>query len=136
MFNFFQKKNKNRSDQSRTSKEESKKISSVFPLSSKDKKEDAVETKKSANAPQNMALHVSEKSSGLSAKSSYVFKIEKNLNKPIVKKSVEKHYGVKVESVHILNTGEKKRVRGNTIGYKPGYKKAIVKLKEGHVINF
>ena len=135
MFNFFQKKKKdNRPDSSRGSKV---KVSDIKPdTSSISKKEEDTETKKSANTPQNMIMHISEKSSDLGAKNSYVFKIEKNLNKPIVKKSVEKHYGVKVESVHILNTGEKKRIRGNTIGYKPGYKKAIVKLKEGHAINF
>ena len=134
MFNFFQKKKKNRPNGHRDSKEESKKISSVFPLNSKDKKEDITETKKTINAPQNMIPHVSEKSSNLLALNSYVFKIGKNINKIITKNMIEKHYNVKVESVRILNTNRKKRIRGNIVGYKPGYKKAIIQLKEGHKI--
>jgi ribosomal protein L23 len=38
--------------------------------------------------------------------------------------------------VRVLNTKYKKRVRGNIVGKKPGYKKAIVQLKEGYKIEF
>ena len=81
-----------------------------------------------------MIPHVSEKASYLIGKNYYVFKIEKNLNKISAKKGIESHYGVKVASVRILNAKSKKRTRGNIVGKKSGYKKAIVQLKEGHKI--
>jgi large subunit ribosomal protein L23 len=47
---------------------------------------------------------------------------------------VEGIYGVKVTDVKIINVPRKKRrVRGQ-IGWKKGYKKAIVQVKEGQKI--
>lgn len=137
-FNFFQKKN--RSDSGRTPKEGVKKItpSSDFGKEKKIlKKEEIQDTSKKTNSvPEGMIPHVSEKSSDLQGINSYVFKIQKNLNKIMLKKEVEKHYGVKVDFVRIVNTKPKKRIRGNIIGKKAGYKKAVVRLKEGHKIEF
>lgn len=134
MFNFFQKKSKgNRPDSSdRTHKAKSQ---TVKPESfSVQKKEIINDEKKTTNSPANMIPHVSEKASDLIGKNSYVFKVDKNFNKMIVKRGVESHYGVKVASVHVLNTKPKKRVRGNIMGHKAGYKKAIVQLKDGFKI--
>ncbi|MEK7560233.1 MAG: 50S ribosomal protein L23 [Patescibacteria group bacterium] len=141
MFNFFQKKNKdNRPDGYRDSKEKIPEKSSAFSGSKKSeiseskKTGDLAVSKKTANSPQKMIFHISEKSSNLTSQNSHVFKVEKNLNKMIVKKIIESHYGVKVASVKILNLKPKKRMRGNIAGKKPGYKKAIVQLKEGSKI--
>lgn len=132
-FNFFQRKS-NRPDSNRNSKV---KISDTKSDSvSIQKKGDALSPKKTSNAPQGTMVHISEKASNLLSQNSYVFKVEKSFNKVIVKKTLEDHYGVKVALVRILNTKPKKRVRGNIIGKKSGYKKAIAQLKEGHKIEF
>lgn len=134
-FNFFQKKKDSRPDVHRGSKVKISDTKSDISLISK--KEDlGTSSKKTAETPKNMTPHISEKSSNLIAENSYVFKIKKNLNKVIVKKAIENHYGIKVASVRILNTKPKKRMRGNIVGKKPGYKKAIAQLKEGYKIEF
>lgn len=133
-FNFFQKKKDNYPNGHRGSKV---KISDIKSGSlSVQKKEGAVSPKKTSSAPQGTMVHISEKASNLLSQNSYVFKIEKSFNKVIVKKTLEDHYGVKVALVRILNTKPKKRVRGNIVGKKSGYKKAIVQLKEGYKIEF
>ncbi len=80
--------------------------------------------------------HISEKSTDLSAKGFYVFKVEKDSNKCAVKKDVENKYKVNVLSVNIVNIPSKKRRTGRIEGTKRGYKKAIVKIKEGETIDF
>jgi len=80
------------------------------------------------------APHVTEKAADLVGKNQYVFKIFPDSNKNDVKKSVESIYNVEVLSVRVINIPSKKRRMGRTIGRKPGYKKAIVKLKEGQKI--
>jgi large subunit ribosomal protein L23 len=66
----------------------------------------------------------------------YVFKVNPRATKKEVKQSVESVYGVTVLSVNTVTIHRKKRVRGRTIGWKAGYKKAIVTLKEGDNIEF
>ena len=78
--------------------------------------------------------HISEKSTNLQGRFVYVFKAEKSANKISIKKAVQDKYKVVVESVRILNTKPKARRRGNTIGEKAGFKKAIVALKKGSEI--
>lgn len=78
--------------------------------------------------------HISEKATNLQGMFSYVFKVEKNANKIIVKKAVQDKYKVQVLSVRILNTKPKARRRGNIVGQKQGFKKAIVTLKKGNEI--
>ena len=78
---------------------------------------------------------VTEKAVGLSKENKYVFRVWSGANKVEVKKSVEKLYGVKVKEVRVLNAVGKKRQIGRFQGWKPGFKKAIVSLKEGHKID-
>lgn len=136
MFNFFQKKNKNRSDSDRTSKvvKSDKKSAVLGSKKSELLEKDINEGAKKTSFPANMILHVSEKASNMVSQNSYVFKVDKSFNKMSAKKAVESHYGVKVASVHMLNAKSKKRIRGNIVGYKSGYKKAIMNLKEGFKI--
>ena len=77
---------------------------------------------------------ISEKETFLEEKGKYVFKVLKRANKTEIKKAVEDLYKVKVEKVNIINTKRKKRRLGRVEGFKPGYKKAIVSLKEGDKI--
>ncbi len=66
----------------------------------------------------------------------YVFKVAKEASKKNIKKAVEAIYKVTVLSVNTVNIHRKKRIRGKYMGWKPGYKKALVTLKEGDSIEF
>jgi large subunit ribosomal protein L23 len=66
----------------------------------------------------------------------YVFKVSPRANKQEIKKSIEEVYGVTVEKVNTINVPRKLRVQGRTKGWKSGFKKAIVSLKEGDKIDF
>jgi large subunit ribosomal protein L23 len=78
--------------------------------------------------------YITEKSTGLVEKNQYVFKIYPRANKVEVKRAIEDLYGVKVEKVRIVKIPSKKRRLGRIEGKKKGFKKAIVKLKEGQTI--
>ena len=78
--------------------------------------------------------HVSEKASYLTEAHKYTFKIYDNSNKSEIKKSIEGIYGVNVLSVNIIKIPAKKRRIGRTEGFKKGYNKAIVTIKEGQKI--
>ncbi len=78
--------------------------------------------------------HISEKATYLSEKDQYVFEVSPRHNKNEVKKAVEGIYGVNVLSVNVIKIPAKKRRLGKTQGFRRGYKKAIVKIKEGQKI--
>ncbi len=83
---------------------------------------------------------VTEKVSSLNEKGKYGFIVDREANKVEIKNAVEKMYGVNVERVNTLSVMGKKKVRftkaGTLAGRKPNYKKAIVTLAEGEVIDF
>ena len=66
--------------------------------------------------------------------------MEKEANKVDIKKAGEKMYGVTVESVNTMNYQGKRKSRytksGVISGRAPSYKKAIVSVAEGEVIDF
>jgi large subunit ribosomal protein L23 len=77
---------------------------------------------------------VTEKATDLTKKNQYVFKIWPEANKVEVKKAIENLYGVDVLAVKIINVPAKRRRLGRIRGWRKGYKKAIVKIKEGQKI--
>lgn len=80
---------------------------------------------------------VTEKGTALSSENKYLFCVALKANKNQVKKAVEEIYKVRVSKVHIINQhGKKRRLRYKEAGYKPGFKKVIVTLKEGDKIAF
>ncbi|MCZ8355008.1 MAG: 50S ribosomal protein L23 [Cyclobacteriaceae bacterium] len=83
---------------------------------------------------------VTEKVSAMNEKGRYGFIVDMNANKVEIKKAVEKQYGVTVESVNTIRVMGKFKVRftksGVLAGRKPNYKKAIVTLAAGEVIDF
>ncbi|NJN42174.1 MAG: 50S ribosomal protein L23 [Flammeovirgaceae bacterium] len=83
---------------------------------------------------------ITEKVSSLNEKGKYGFIVYNKANKVEIKAAVEKLYGVNVESVNTINVMGKSKVRftkaGVVAGRKPNYKKAIVTLAEGEVIDF
>ena len=66
--------------------------------------------------------------------------VDTNANKVEIKKAVEKQYGVNVQSVNTMKVMGKFKTRytkaGVLAGRKPNYKKAIVTLAAGEVIDF
>ena len=70
----------------------------------------------------------------------YGFIVADGANKVEIKKAVEKEYGVTVTSVRTLRVDGKRRQRytktGIIKGRTVGYKKAIVSLAEGEMIDF
>ena len=78
--------------------------------------------------------HISEKATMLSGGNRYVFKVYPNTNKIEIKKAVEGVYGVDVLSVSVVKIPKKKRRLGKVQGFKSGYTKAVVKIKDGQKI--
>ncbi|MEF3279637.1 MAG: 50S ribosomal protein L23 [Elusimicrobiota bacterium] len=76
---------------------------------------------------------LTEKSVNLKEQNKYVFKVSDNANKISVKKAVEDLFKVKVGNVRVVNTKAKKARVGRYEGYRSGWKKAIVTLKEGKI---
>jgi large subunit ribosomal protein L23 len=64
----------------------------------------------------------------------YVFRVVRQANKVEIKKAVEKAFGVKVVNVRTMTMPGKPKRLGRFAGRIPGWKKAIVKLKEGQQI--
>ena len=70
----------------------------------------------------------------------YGFVVNKNANKLEIKQAVEKTYNVSVESVNTMKYAGKNKTRYTRSGLLSGktksYKKAIITLAEGEVIDF
>ena len=62
------------------------------------------------------------------------FEVAPGANKTQVKAAVEKLFKVKVAEVRTSNFEGKLRRRGRFAGYRPDWKKAYVKLKEGQKV--
>ena len=81
-----------------------------------------------------LAPVVSEKSYSLISDRKYTFKVHKDAHKTQVRQAVEELFDVHVENVNILKVQSKPKRRGMIRGTKPGWKKAIVQLREGESI--
>jgi large subunit ribosomal protein L23 len=66
----------------------------------------------------------------------FVFKVANQATKLQVKKSVELMFNVEVEKVQLLNVKGKTKRFGRFMGKRSDWKKAYVKLKPGHDIDF
>ena len=81
-----------------------------------------------------LAPVVSEKSYSLIGDNKYSFRIHPDAHKTQVRQAVEELFEVKVERVNIVKVQSKPKRRGMTRGTRPGWKKAIVQLREGESI--
>lgn len=83
---------------------------------------------------------VTEKISALNEEGRYGFVVSIKANKIEIKKAVETTYGVTVESVNTMRYSGRKKSRytksGVISGRTPSYKKAVVKVADGDVIDF
>jgi len=64
------------------------------------------------------------------------FKVDRRANKVEIKKAVERLFKTKVLDVKTLNIKGKKRRVGRSIGKRPDWKKAIVRLAPGEKVEF
>ena len=81
-----------------------------------------------------LAPVVSEKSYSLIADRKYSFRVHPKAHKTQVRQAVEELFDVHVEGVNILKVQSKPKRRGVIRGTKPGWKKAVVQVREGDTI--
>jgi large subunit ribosomal protein L23 len=81
-----------------------------------------------------LAPVVSEKSYSLITDRKYTFRVHADAHKTQVRQAVEELFDVRVASVNIVKVQSKPKRRGLSKGRRPGWKKAIVQLQEGHEI--
>ena len=89
-----------------------------------------------------LAPVVSEKSTFIGEKNNqYAFRVTSNATKPEIKAAVElmfstKDRNIEVLSVQVANVKGKEKRFGRFMGRRNNWKKAYVRLKPGHEINF
>jgi large subunit ribosomal protein L23 len=76
---------------------------------------------------------VSEKSYALIEQGRYAFRVHKDAHKTQIRQAVEELFDVKVESVNVVQVRAKPKRRGLHRGIRPGWKKAVVQLREGKI---
>ena len=81
-----------------------------------------------------LAPVVSEKSYSQIADRKYTFKVHKDAHRTQVRQAVEQLFDVQVAKVNIVKVQPKPKRRGVSKGTRPGWKKAIVQLREGNTI--
>ena len=81
-----------------------------------------------------LAPVVSEKSYSLIADRKYSFRVHPRAHKTQVRQAVEELFDVKVERVNVSQVKAKPKRRGLHRGTKPGWKKAVVQVREGDTI--
>jgi len=83
-----------------------------------------------------LAPVVTEASTALQeSQRTYGFIVAKDANKLEIRNAIQTVFGVRVESVRTANYQGKWRRVGRSLGRKPAYKKAIVRLAEGDSID-
>ena len=83
---------------------------------------------------------ITEKANSMNERGVYSFIVDLKANKIQIKDAVEKMYGVNVESVRTMNYSGKSKTRYTKSrvisGRTSKYKKALVQLAEGEIIDF
>ena len=77
---------------------------------------------------------ISEKSYEQITQNQYTFRVHKDAHKTQVRQAVEQLFDVRVERVNIVKVQAKPKRRGRFLGTKPGWKKAVVQLRQGDSI--
>ncbi|ATX78788.1 LSU ribosomal protein L23P [Mariprofundus aestuarium] len=78
---------------------------------------------------------ITEKSySGTGAANQYTFRVARSATKSQVKAAVEAVFEVKVDKVQVINMPSKPKRRGAHTGARSGYRKAVIRLAEGHTL--
>jgi large subunit ribosomal protein L23 len=84
-----------------------------------------------------LGAHISEKATVIADEANqFAFKVARDATRPEIKEAVEKIYGVSVKNVTVLNVKGKVKRTQRGISKKPSWKKAYVRLDDGHDIDF
>ena len=78
---------------------------------------------------------ITDKATRILENNQYTFVVDRSSDKPAIKSAIEELFKVKVKKVNTCHLPRKQKRIGKYIGWKPQYKKAIVTLSEGDVIN-
>lgn len=78
---------------------------------------------------------LTDKSTRLLENNQYSFIVDRYSDKMTIKTAIESLFNVKVIKINTSRLPRKKRRVGKYIGWKPQYKKAIVTLSEGDLID-
>jgi large subunit ribosomal protein L23 len=81
-----------------------------------------------------LAPVVSEKSYSLIEQNKYSFKVHPDAHKTQIRQAVEQMFDVKVVDVNVVKVQSKPKRRGTFRGTRPGWKKAIVQVRQGDTI--
>ena len=81
-----------------------------------------------------LAPVVSEKSYSQIADRKYTFRVHKDAHTTQIRQAVEELFEVSVADVKVIKVQPKPKRRGRTKGTRPGWKKAVVQLREGETI--
>jgi large subunit ribosomal protein L23 len=71
---------------------------------------------------------ITERTSDMMAQNKYVFEVDIRANKTEIKKAIEDIFKTKVDNVNTIRMPGKPKRYGRFSGYRPDWKKAIVKL--------
>ncbi len=77
---------------------------------------------------------VTEKATMMMELNQFTFDVTPKATKPMIKQAIELLFPVKVVSVNTHNPPRKRRRVGRFVGFKSGYKRAIVTLEDGEPI--
>ena len=78
---------------------------------------------------------ITDKATRLLENNQYSFVVDRYSDKIEIKEAIEHLFEVKVIKINTCKLPRKKKRVGKYIGWKPQYKKAVVTLSEGNVIN-
>ena len=78
---------------------------------------------------------ITDKATRLVENNQYSFIVDRYSNKTQIKAAIEYLFSVKIQKINTCRLPRKKKRVGKSVGWKPQYKKAIVRLAEGDVIN-
>ena len=78
---------------------------------------------------------ITDKATRLLETNQYTFIVDRYSDKISIKNAIEYLFNVRVTKVNTLNLPKKQKRVGKYIGWKPKYKKAIVTLSQGDIIN-
>lgn len=64
----------------------------------------------------------------------YTFAVHPDATKPQIRAAIEELFGVEVVAVRTMVERSRRRTMGKTVGRRPAWKKALVRLREGDTI--
>lgn len=79
---------------------------------------------------------ISEKATLLAEQGSYLFVVHADANKNGVRKEMQSRFGVRVKTVRMVRIPARRMRKGGKIGYRPGFKKALVVVAKGEKLDF